>query len=108
MKIIIKESQLPLLFLRRYGAIKGIIKKDISIITKLEEFCDMSYDDFVDYICWSVSDNVNQLGLSEDIDPGVIHDFVAEYFDEYLSDEYMEYEDKLCNNDPYDNRINNR
>jgi hypothetical protein len=88
MKIIINESQLELV--RRYEKLKELVENGIDVISQDEDFCAFPYNDFMEEICWQVSDKIDRLNLStEKVDViEKVHRWVRTYLGLYIREEF--------------------
>ena len=102
MKIIITENQIG--FIRRYEQIKELVDEGIDVISNDEDFCGFGYYDFIEEVCWQVSDKMNHLNLPTDTVGMIenVHNWVRDHFAEHIKKEYHSLIEKLCMVDRWD------
>ena len=92
MKIIINENQLELV--RRYEKLIELVNNGINVLSQNndlnEDLCDYTYSDFIEEVCWQVSDNMDQLNLSTETVGAIekVHRWVRNYLGLYIREEY--------------------
>ena len=92
MKIIINENQLELV--RRYEKLIELVNNGIDVLNQNndlnEDLCDYTYNDFIEEVCWQVSDNMDQLNLSPETVGTIekVHGWVRNYLGLYIREEY--------------------
>jgi len=103
MKILITENQIG--FIRRYGQIKELVDEGIDVISNDEDFCGFGYSEFMEEVCWQVSDKKFLNVRDSDNRPSMtqlIHDWVRDHFAEHIRSEYHSLIEKLCMEDRWD------
>lgn len=90
MKIILTETQLSLI--RRISKLKELVEEGIDVLDQQEDLCDYTYSDFIQEVCWQVSDNMDELGMDTEsfnsID--IIHKWVVDNFNQYIRERFDE------------------
>ena len=87
MKYIITENQFT--FARRHNLIKGIIDYGIKFIDEGGDICNWTLGEFVEQLCWVVSDHHNDLNIDMDkVSISKIHEWVGENFYDYMKQEF--------------------
>ena len=90
MKIILTENQIE--FIRRYKKIKDLVDEGIDVLSNDEDVCGYTYSDFIEEICWQVSDHLEDLnmetetvGTIEKVQSTFSNEKVINYQSEYLA-----------------------
>jgi hypothetical protein len=88
MKILITESQHELI--RRYGKLIELVDNGIDVLSQDEDFCGYTYNDFMEEVCWQVTDKIDRLNLStEKVDViEKVHRWVRNYLGLYIREEF--------------------
>jgi len=84
----INESQLELV--RRYEKLIELVDNGIHVIKQDEDLCGYTYSDFMEEVCWQVTDKIDRLNLStEKVDViEKVHRWVRNYLGLYIQDEF--------------------
>jgi hypothetical protein len=79
MKIIINENQLELV--RRYEKLIELVDNGIDVLSIDEDLCGYTYSEFIEEVCWQVTDKIERLNLStEEVDViEKVHRWVRNY-----------------------------
>ena len=85
MKYIITENQQS--FIRRYSQLKELIDEGIDVLSQDDDLCGYAFSDFLEEICWQVSDKINSLHLPDDY-IGEVHRWVRFNFTTYVREEF--------------------
>ena len=88
MKIIITENQVE--FIRRYNQLKELVDNGIALLSQSDDLCDYTFSDFLEEVCWQVSDNMEYLNMTTK-NAGVIrevHKWVRNNFSQYIRQEF--------------------
>jgi len=88
MKIIINENQLELV--RRYEKLIELVNNGIDVLNQSVDLCDFTFGDFIEEVCWQVSDNMDELNLSTE-EVGTIekvHQWVRNYLGLHIREEF--------------------
>ncbi len=88
MKIILTEDQIE--FIRRYKKIKELVDEGIDVLSNDEEVCGYTYSEFIEEICWQVSDKIGHLNLPTDTVGMIdnVHKWVRNYFGLFIREEF--------------------
>ena len=88
MKIILTENQIE--FIRRYKKIKELIDEGIDVISNEKNSCHYIYDDFIEEVCWQVSDKLEHLNLPTNTVGMIenVHKWVKDNFDTYILEKF--------------------
>ena len=90
MKIILTETQLSLI--RRISKLKELVDEGIDVLNQEEDLCDYTYSDFIQEVCWQVSDKMEELGMDTEsvgsID--IVHKWVVNNFNQYIRERFDE------------------
>lgn len=88
MKIILTENQIE--FIRRYKKIKELVDEGIDVLSNDEDVCGYTYSDFIEEICWQVSDKMEHLNLPTDTVGMIenVHKWVKVNFDTYILEKF--------------------
>lgn len=96
-------------FSRRRESIIDLVDDGIETIRDNDGVCDYAFSDFLQEVCWQVSDNSNEFGIDTD-KPGMIdqiHRWVRNNFSQYIKDEYLKLIDEQGCNDYDEDDIDN-
>jgi hypothetical protein len=85
---IVTESQIELS--RRYEKLIELVDNGIDVLSQDEDFCGYTYNDFMEEVCWQVSDKIDRLNLStEKVDViEKVHRWVRNYLGLYIREEF--------------------
>jgi hypothetical protein len=99
MKIIITESQNEII--RRYNQLKELVSNGIDVIQQDEDMCGYTYSDFIEEVCWQVSDKLEDLSMDTETVKTIekVHGWVKDYFTTYIYKEFNHIKDNDCNSD---------
>ena len=88
MKIIINENQLELV--RRYEKLIELVDNGIDVLSIDEDLCGYTYSEFIEEVCWQVTDKIERLNLStEEVDViEKVHRWVRNYLGLYIREEF--------------------
>ncbi len=88
MKILINENQLELV--RRYEKLIVLVNNGIDVLNQSEDLCDYTYGDFIEEVCWQVSDNMDELNLSTEEVGAIekVHQWVRNYLGLHIREEF--------------------
>lgn len=88
MKIIITENQIE--FIRRYKKIKELVDEGIDVLSNDEDVCGYTYSNFIEEVCWQVSDNMKYLNLPTNTVGMIenVHKWVKDNFDTYILEKF--------------------
>lgn len=81
--MIITENQLDLI--RRYNQLKELVDEGIDVLNNQDDVCDYTLGEFVEEVCWQVSDNKKFLNMD---DINKIHEWVKDNFYIHIKDEF--------------------
>lgn len=93
MKIILTETQLSLV--RRFSKLKELVEEGIDVLDQDADLCDYTYSDFLQEVCWQVSDKMEELSVNTESIGSIelIHKWVIDNFNEFIRKEF----DRLIN-----------
>jgi hypothetical protein len=85
---IVTESQIELS--RRYEKLIELVDNGIDVLSQDEDLCSYTYSEFIEEVCWQVTDKIDQLNLStEKVDViGKVHRWVRNYLGLYIREEF--------------------
>jgi hypothetical protein len=88
MKIILTENQIE--FIRRYKKIKELIDEGIDVISNEKNSCHYIYDDFIEEVCWQVSDKMEDLNMDTETVNAIdkVHGWVKDNFNTYILEKF--------------------
>jgi hypothetical protein len=88
MKIILTENQIE--FVRRYKKIKELVDEGIDVLSNDEDVCGYTYGNFIEEVCWQVSDKMEYLNLPTDTVGMIdnVHKWVRNNFSEHIRKEF--------------------
>lgn len=88
MKIIITENQIE--FIRRYKQLKELVDNGIDVLNQSADLCDYTFSDFIEEVCWQVSDNMDVLNLDSQTVGTInkVHRWVRNNFSQYIRQEF--------------------
>jgi hypothetical protein len=88
MKIILTENQIE--FIRRYKKIKELVDEGIDVLSQDPDLCDYHFYEFLNEICWQVSDKMEHLNLPTDTVGMIenVHKWVKDNFDTYILEKF--------------------
>ena len=95
MKIILTENQIE--FIRRYKKIKDLVDEGIDVLSNDEDVCGYTYSDFIEEICWQVSDHLEDLNMETETVGTIekVHRWVRNNFVEHIRKEFDRVIDNL-------------
>lgn len=96
MKIIVTENQIE--FIRRYEQIKELVDMGIDVISNDEDFCGYTYGNFIEEVCWQVSDKMKDLNMETETVGTIdkVHGWVRNNFNKHIRTKYKSLLKKLC------------
>lgn len=80
-----QTRQIILPFLRRRKTLLNLTNQGIETLRNDVDICDYTFSDFLEEICWQVSDN-----LDEKIQSGLIHLWIKRNFEEHIRNKFDE------------------
>ena len=102
MKIILTENQIE--FIRRYKKIKELVDEGIDVLSNDEDVCGYTYSDFIEEICWQVSDHLEDLNMETETVGTIekVHRWVRNNFVEHIRKEFDRVIDNLKCSERFD------
>ena len=108
MKIILTENQIE--FIRRYNQLKELVDNGIDVLNQSADLCDYTFSDFLEEVCWQVSDKkellqLSGIGYNDLVHMWVrnnFHTHIRKMFEKFLQEESC-FDDFYDVNDEYDN-----
>jgi hypothetical protein len=102
MKIIITESQHELI--RRYGILKELVDNGIDVLNQSADLCDYTFSDFLEEVCWQVSDNMDELNMDTETVGSIekVHRWVRNNLGLYIREEFDRIIDEHNCNEGFD------
>jgi hypothetical protein len=93
MKYIITENQQS--FVRRYGILKELIDEGVDVLSQDDDFCVYDWFEFLEEVCWQVSDKVDLLHITDtNNDIRIVHRWVRDNFTPYIQKKYNKLRNK--------------
>ena len=88
MKIILTENQIE--FIRRYNQLKELVDNGIDVLNQSADLCDYTFSDFLEEVCWQVSDNMEDLNMTTKSAGTIrkIHKWVRNNFSQHIRQEF--------------------
>ena len=102
MKIILTENQIE--FIRRYNQLKELVDNGIDVLNQSADLCDYTFSDFLEEVCWQVSDNMDELNMDTETVGSIekVHRWVRNNLGLYIREEFDRIIDEHNCNEGFD------